>query len=240
MKRELAVSFAAAVLCHALLLFALRLGTAAKPLALSDEGAPVVVDLVQPAAETPSAPPEAAATPEPSPVPQPTPEITPPAPEATPPPVDPETTPPPSNEAVMSTPAPLPQHHEKPKPHVAASASTRRSAASTQPTTASGATTTAGSATNTRPGYRYNPRPDYPSEARTAHQEGLVMLGVQVNAEGHVSNVTLSKSSGYPLLDKSAMEAVRRWTFDPAREGGFPVASRVDVPVRFTLKDVYR
>ena len=66
------------------------------------------------------------------------------------------------------------------------------------------------------------------------------MLGVQVNAEGHVSNVTLSKSSGYPLLDKSAMEAVRRWTFDPAREGGFPVASRVDVPVRFTLKDAYR
>ena len=66
------------------------------------------------------------------------------------------------------------------------------------------------------------------------------MLGVQVNAEGNVSNVSLAESSGYPLLDKSAMEAVRRWTFEPAREGGFPVASRVDVPVRFTLKDAYR
>ena len=66
MKRELAVSFAAAAICHALLLFAFRPSTAAKPLALSDEGAPVVVDLVQPAAETPSAPPGAAATPEPS------------------------------------------------------------------------------------------------------------------------------------------------------------------------------
>ena len=118
MKRELAVSFAAAVTCHALLLFAFRLGTTAKPLALSDEGSPVVVNLIQPSAETPSAPREAAATPAPSPVPH-------------------------AhsrnysirlrrlllrllNAAVMSTPAPLPQHHEKPKPHMAASASTRK------------------------------------------------------------------------------------------------------------------
>ena len=245
MKRELAVSFAAAVTCHALLLFALRLGTTAKPLALSDERSPVIVNLVQPSAETPSAPPEASATPEPSPdmtppVPEPTPDLTPPTPEATPPPVESEPTPPPSQQAAMSTPAPLPPHHERPRSHATASTSARRSAAATQTSTISGATTTGGSASNSRPGYRYNPRPDYPAEARASHQEGLVMLGVQVNTEGHVSDVSLARSSGYPLLDKSAIEAVRRWTFEPAREGGFPVASRVDVPVRFTLKDAYR
>jgi len=30
---------------------------------------------------------------------------------------------------------------------------------------------------------------------------------------------------------------VRRWTFEPARAAGVPVASRVQIPVRFNLAE---
>jgi protein TonB len=63
----------------------------------------------------------------------------------------------------------------------------------------------------------------------------VVIVNVEVDADGRAADVSLSRSSGFPLLDQAALEAVRRWTFEPAREGGFPVASRVDVPVRFSL-----
>jgi protein TonB len=80
-----------------------------------------------------------------------------------------------------------------------------------------------------------NPRPEYPEEARRQHQEGLVILSVEVGADGQPDNVTMSRGSGFPLLDQAAIEVVRLWRFEPARAGGIPVSSQVDVPVRFTL-----
>jgi protein TonB len=42
------------------------------------------------------------------------------------------------------------------------------------------------------------------------------------------------KSSGYDMLDQSALETVRaRWRFIPARRDGVPVADTVQVPIRF-------
>jgi protein TonB len=67
------------------------------------------------------------------------------------------------------------------------------------------------------------------------HQQGVVLLTVQVGADGHASDVTLSRSSGFPLLDQAALRTVRQWRFYPARAGGLPVASQVEVPVRFSL-----
>jgi protein TonB len=83
--------------------------------------------------------------------------------------------------------------------------------------------------------YLSNPKPDYPSEAREMRQQGVVMLSVEVDAEGRASDVSLSRSSGYPLLDHAALDAVRRWRFEPAEAGGLPVSSRVEIPVRFSL-----
>ena len=85
--------------------------------------------------------------------------------------------------------------------------------------------------------YRSNPRPPYPEEARRLHQEGVVLLSVEVSEEGLPMNVSLKHSSGSNLLDQAAIQAVKRWTFEPARAGALPVASRVDVPVRFSLSD---
>ena len=61
------------------------------------------------------------------------------------------------------------------------------------------------------------------------------MLSVTLTAEGHPNNVSLSRSSGFPELDRAALRAVRYWAFEPATVGGIPVPTRVDVPVRFIL-----
>ena len=87
-----------------------------------------------------------------------------------------------------------------------------------------------------KPNYLKNPPPRYPQESRRLHQEGRVMLRVAVTAQGRAERVTLEKSSGYALLDDSAIQAVRGWVFHPARIGSMAVASSVDVPVRFKLE----
>jgi protein TonB len=45
----------------------------------------------------------------------------------------------------------------------------------------------------------------------------------------------LKKSSGYSILDKSALDSVRTWRFEPAKYRGSPITMWVDVPIRFAL-----
>lgn len=85
------------------------------------------------------------------------------------------------------------------------------------------------------PDYDRNPPPDYPRRARQLGFEGTVLLDVAVNAEGGVDAVSVAASSGYAILDEAAQRAVRHWMFKPARREGWPVADRVQVPVRFVL-----
>ena len=85
------------------------------------------------------------------------------------------------------------------------------------------------------PRYRDNPRPDYPIGSRRRHEEGEVRVAVTVTPEGHPLRVLLAKTSGHPLLDQAAVDAVRTWTFEPARASGVAVTSEVIVPVRFSL-----
>ena len=87
------------------------------------------------------------------------------------------------------------------------------------------------------PRYRTNPIPEYPIPSRRRREEGIVLLDVAVDADGKPSSISLNRSSGYPLLDRAALDAVRRWTFEPARAGGVPMFSRVVVPVRFSLSE---
>jgi protein TonB len=86
-----------------------------------------------------------------------------------------------------------------------------------------------------KPAYLHNPHPPYPELSRKAGHTGVVILRVSVSTSGRVAAVSLIKSSGYSLLDDRARTAVRRWIFRPARRAGRPVATQVDVPVRFSL-----
>ena len=76
--------------------------------------------------------------------------------------------------------------------------------------------------------------PVYPELARSAHIEGVVRLAIVVGPDGAVRRVSVL--NGHPLLIPAAMDAVRRWTYRPAREQGQPVEARSAVEVRFALK----
>jgi protein TonB len=87
------------------------------------------------------------------------------------------------------------------------------------------------------PNYLKNPEPPYPAAARRRHQEGVVLISVHVTAQGHAEKVAIKQSSGYSLLDEAALQAVRLWEFTPGRIGTMAVASEIEVPVHFALKD---
>ena len=86
------------------------------------------------------------------------------------------------------------------------------------------------------PNYFQNPPPEYPELAKQMHQEGLVILAVDVGADGTPIKVEIEQSSNYKLLDQAALKAVSHWKFQPGRIGDLSVESNVTVPVRFKLQ----
>jgi periplasmic protein TonB len=90
--------------------------------------------------------------------------------------------------------------------------------------------------TAVKPDYLKNPEPVYPEQARRRHEEGLVLLAVTVTAQGRAGRVEIKKSSGFPLLDNAAAQAVTDWQFQPARLNSVALESEIEVPVRFELR----
>ncbi|MCQ8104076.1 energy transducer TonB [Methylomonas sp. SURF-2] len=90
---------------------------------------------------------------------------------------------------------------------------------------------------NFRANYAHNPKPEYPAIARSRAWQGKVLLRVKVSAEGLSDAVTVEQSSGHEILDESAVEAVKKWRFIPAKRGDTPVASSVIVPIDFKLRN---
>lgn len=86
------------------------------------------------------------------------------------------------------------------------------------------------------PLYKNNPPPHYPSTARRRGYQGTVTLEVMVTESGSVQKVTLFESSGYTVLDKAAIKAVKNWGFSPATRMGQPMAMWVKIPVQFVLR----
>jgi TonB family protein len=78
-------------------------------------------------------------------------------------------------------------------------------------------------------------RPLYPRMAREQGWQGKVVLRTHITANGTVKNATVQESSGFSLLDESAVQSVKGWSFEPAKNGEFAVASTVDLPIRFDL-----
>jgi protein TonB len=80
-----------------------------------------------------------------------------------------------------------------------------------------------------------NKAPDYPVEAKLLRQEGVVHVKLLINSQGLPGNAVVVKSSGYPLLDDSAVKTVLSWKFLPAKKNGQAIDSYVVVPVHFKL-----
>lgn len=82
----------------------------------------------------------------------------------------------------------------------------------------------------------YQHMPAYPETARRQRVEGVTTLRFQVQTDGTVGEMSLVRSAGHPDLDQAAMEAVKKWRFEPARHGRDPVVVWVTLPVRFELR----
>ena len=100
----------------------------------------------------------------------------------------------------------------------------------------SGKTTSRGDISLATPRYRDNSRPAYPHLAQARGYEGTVLLSVEVLSNGRVGRARVKSSSGYVLLDQSALETMKQWSFEPGKKKGLPVAMWVDVPIRFALQ----
>ena len=76
--------------------------------------------------------------------------------------------------------------------------------------------------------------PEYSEEARKAKFQGNVILTFVVDAEGRARNIRVARSLGMGL-DEKAIEAVRKWKFEPGMKDGIPVAVMVSLEVNFRL-----
>lgn len=86
------------------------------------------------------------------------------------------------------------------------------------------------------PLYTTNPPPPYPRLARKLGHEGVVQLEALISVAGRVDDLRIAVGSGHESLDAAALEAVRSWRFSAGQRNGQPVAMRVLVPVRFSLR----
>ncbi len=77
--------------------------------------------------------------------------------------------------------------------------------------------------------------PPYPRRARNQGWEGKVILQLHIDPQGRVESANVQQSSGYTLLDASALQTVQEWAFAPAKNGEFPIASTVNIPIKFDL-----
>jgi TonB family protein len=71
-------------------------------------------------------------------------------------------------------------------------------------------------------------QPRYPATAFRMKVEGVVKLGIVVNADGSVEDVTVV--SGHTLLKSAAAECVKQWKFEPAT-----TKTNLNVEVTFRL-----
>jgi protein TonB len=78
-----------------------------------------------------------------------------------------------------------------------------------------------------------NVAPVYPDIAKQAHVQGVVVLEAIIDPSGRVENVRVLR--GIPLLNDSALSAVRRWVYSPTLLNGVPVPVIMTVTVNFTL-----
>jgi TonB family protein len=87
----------------------------------------------------------------------------------------------------------------------------------------------------TAPSPIYKPDPAYTPEARRDKLEGMVKLWIVIDTLGNVSDVQENSEPLGDGLDKSAIDTVKKWRFNPSTRNGVPVPVRVALDISFRL-----
>jgi TonB family protein len=77
-------------------------------------------------------------------------------------------------------------------------------------------------------------QPTYPPEAKAAGIEGSVLLHAIIAKNGKIESLQLI--SGPPELMRSALDAVKQWTYKPYLLNGNPVAVDTTITVTYSLQ----
>lgn len=87
------------------------------------------------------------------------------------------------------------------------------------------------------PSFSAQPQPPvYPKLALKRRWQGQALVQALVNELGETERVELVESTGYRLLDQSALKAVSGWSFAAAQENGIKTRAWVQVPVNFAIR----
>jgi protein TonB len=78
-------------------------------------------------------------------------------------------------------------------------------------------------------------KPAYPDSAKSRGVRGSVELDVVVKKDGTVGDVQVKKSLDSEL-DEAAVQAMKKWEFEPGTKEGKPVDVLVSVEMTFNLK----
>lgn len=79
-----------------------------------------------------------------------------------------------------------------------------------------------------------SPQPEYPEEAKGSGVEGVATVAVTIGADGRVEKAELVEDPGHGL-GKAAVDAARRWRFEPPTENGRRVRATMVLTMRFDL-----
>jgi TonB family protein len=77
--------------------------------------------------------------------------------------------------------------------------------------------------------------PKYPANAARRNQEGWVQVSFVIDEEGNVKDPIVHDSSGIRAFEKAAMNAVKKWRYDPATRDGKPI-EQCDSKVQLDFK----
>jgi TonB family protein len=79
---------------------------------------------------------------------------------------------------------------------------------------------------------KLKPQPKYPQNARRFNATGMVEVRVTISVTGRVTRAVAI--SGHPLLRDAAVEAARRWEFEPTLVDGTPTETELVLTFDFT------
>ena len=77
--------------------------------------------------------------------------------------------------------------------------------------------------------------PAYPLSKRESGESAQIVAQILVGIDGQPKSVEITQSSGFSDFDNSAISALQKWRFNPARQNGAAVEVKYQVPVRFEI-----
>jgi TonB family protein len=88
----------------------------------------------------------------------------------------------------------------------------------------------------TKPKVLNSVQPKYPEEARAAKEQDIIVLELEIRADGSVASASPLQGK-VPSLVEAARAAALQWTFEPARDAkGQPVAVKYTITLAFKLQ----